>query len=332
MKRVWICRIALVLSLAVLLTCSGTAGALSFTMFPVGEQSIRVLYGWEGKTIVAITPYEGDYLVEYNYSHGRETRESLLEWVFGETGRRVQLTAMSEFASYEITGPGQVSYTTTGADTGVPWKGLPETCIVSVLGDAHGTLDGNGLETYTDHAPIWVDPAEPFYIGFWDGAPDPGERCFQLYDARIDADGLSFSFIPSGDSVERFQSFFPACTTIPSMDTRFDPNSRTFTLRLYNTCLSSGGMTQKELNWAGEGFYETLYPYEFPAGSLGRDSHFLKNVEIHADGEDTVLTAVLTEYAYRLTVEQSNLGYDNIPSFRLIFREKNYDLDGWDAN
>ena len=61
-----------------------------------------------------------------------------------------------------------------------------------------------------------------------------------------------------------------------------------------------------------------------------RDSHFLRDVTIAEDGEDVVVTAVLTERAYRFTVETSNLGFDNIPSFRIVFREKNPDLDGRD--
>jgi len=152
-----------------------------------------------------------------------------------------------------------------------------------------------------------------------------------VYDARIDADGLSFSFIPNGDSQELFEGFFPAATTIPSFETSFDPDGRVFTLRLYNTCLESGapGSPLNEhlelMNYPGD-----LYPYSFPAGSLGRDGHFLRDVTIAEDGEDVVVTAVLTERAYRFTVETSNLGFDNIPSFRIVFREKNLDLDGRD--
>ena len=41
-----------------------------------------------------------------------------------------------------------------------------------------------------------------------------------------------------------------------------------------------------------------------------------------------VVSTKLTEQAFRFTVESSNLGYDNIPSFRLIFREHHNDLDG----
>ena len=104
-----------------------------------------------------------------------------------------------------------------------------------------------------------------------------------------------------------------------------------FTLRLYNTCLESGapGSPLNEhlelMNYPGD-----LYPYSFPAGSLGRDGHFLRDVTIAEDGEDVVVTAVLTERAYRFTVETSNLAFDNIPSFRIVFREKNLDLDGRD--
>ena len=135
----------------------------------------------------------------------------------------------------------------------------------------------------------------------------------------------------AGDSQELFEGFFPAATTIPSFETSFDPDGRVFTLRLYNTCLESGapGSPLNEhlelMNYPGD-----LYPYSFPAGSLGRDGHFLRDVTIAEDGEDVVVTAVLTERAYRFTVETSNLGFDNIPSFRIVFREKNLDLDGRD--
>ena len=71
-------------------------------------------------------------------------------------------------------------------------------------------------------------------------------------------------------------------------------------------------------------------PLFLSGGLLGRDGHFLRDVTIAEDGEDVVVTAVLAERAYRFTVEVSNLGFDNIPSFRIVFREKNLDLDGRD--
>ena len=65
-------------------------------------------------------------------------------------------------------------------------------------------------------------------MGWWEnGRPDTESGRFeQVYDARIDADGLSFSFIPNGDSQELFEGFFPAATTIPSFETSFDPDGR----------------------------------------------------------------------------------------------------------
>ena len=298
---------------------------------PVTEEELPALYEAEGYTVTEVRGYLDDFVVEYTYG-GSEPR--LLDWVFGETGRRVYLTGLDADASYQITGPGEVRFTTGGVSSSTPWKGLPESGTVRVLVDAYGRVPEDAVQTTLDTVETWLDPAEPFYMGWWEnGRPDTESTRFeQVYDARIDADGLSFSFIPNGDSMERFGSFFPAATSIPSFETSFDPDRRVFTLRLHNTCLESGGAETDEIEeWIGEGTYpKSLYPYSFPAGSLGRDSHFLRDVTIAEDGEDVVVTAVLTERAYRFTVETSNLGFDNIPSFRIVFREKNLDLDGRD--
>lgn len=294
------------------------------------EAEIRARYETEGYQVQKLTPWGTDFLAEVSY--GTDTDFTLLEWVFGGTGRRVQLTAMSQFTGYEILDDGQVRYTTNGLDSGTPWRGMPEEVTVRVLGDENGVLVPGWTEIEEIRETVWLDPAQPLYIGTSEeGVPVFSDRYEQVYDARIDADGLSFSFIPNGDSQELFEGFFPAATTIPSFETSFDPDGRVFTLRLYNTCLESGapGSPLNEhlelMNYPGD-----LYPYSFPAGSLGRDGHFLRDVTIAEDGEDVVVTAVLTERAYRFTVETSNLGFDNIPSFRIVFREKNLDLDGRD--
>ena len=112
------------------------AAGYDFTVLPVQEDSIRTLYGWEGYEVRKLIPYKGDWLVEYGYEN--DPNFSLLAWVFGRTGRRVQLTAMEDFVSYEITGPGQVHYTTTGQDRGTPWMGLPQEATARVLGDDAG--------------------------------------------------------------------------------------------------------------------------------------------------------------------------------------------------
>lgn len=291
------------------------------------EADIRARYQDEGYQVQKLTPYGSDFLAEVSY--GTDTDFTLLEWVFGGTGRRVQLTAMSQFTGYEILDDGQVRYATNGMDSGTPWRGMPEEVTVRVLGDESGTLVPGWAEIEESRDTVWLDPAQPLYIGTSEkGAPVFSDRYEQVYDARIDADGLSFSFIPNGDSMEKFQSFFPAATSIPGFSTAYDPDSRTFAIRLYNTCLESGGVGTEAAEWTGEGVYpEDLYPYSFPAGSLGRDSHFLKEVTIREDGEDVVVSAVLTDRAYRFTVETSNLGGDNIPSFRIVFREYNWEMD-----
>lgn len=292
------------------------------------EADIRALYEADGYQVQKLTPYGPDFLAEVSY--GNDTDFTLLEWVFGGTGRRVQLTAMSQFTGYEILDDGQVRYTTNGMDSGTSWRGMPEEVTVRVLGDESGVLVPGWAEIEEQRDTVWLDPAQPLYIGSSEeGGPVFSDRYEQVYDARIDADGLSFSFIPDGDSAEKFLSFFPAVTTIPGFSTSYDPDTGVFTLRLYNTCLSSGSPgTPLNDDLALMNYPENLYPYTIPAGSLGRDSHFLTGVVIREDGPDTVVTAKLTEQAFRFTVETSNLGYDNIPSFRLVFREYNPDQDG----
>lgn len=295
---------------------------------PLTEEDIYTLYETDGYQIQKLTPYGSDFLAEISY--GSNTDFTLLEWVFGSSGRRVQLTALSQFTGYEILDAGQVRYTTNGLDSGTPWQGMPEEVTVRVLGDENGVLVPGWTEIQEQRDTVWLDPAQPLFIGASEnGTPVFSDRYEQLYDARIDADGLSFSFIPNGDSAEKFYSFFPAVTTIPGFSTAFDPDSRVFTLRLYNTCLESGAPSSPlNKNLDTMGYPKDLYPYSFPAGSLGRDSHFLTDVTIAQDGADVVVSAKLTEQAFRFTVESSNLGYDNIPSFRLIFREHHNDLDG----
>ena len=107
-----------------------------------------------------ITPFEEDYLVEYDPNDGAGTF-TLLSWVFGNTGRRVQLCGMTEFTSYEITGPGQVRYSTSGLDAGTPWKGLPETRAVLVLGDENGQVSPHFIEFAETSEPAWLDPEQP---------------------------------------------------------------------------------------------------------------------------------------------------------------------------
>lgn len=299
-----------------------------FDALPVTEEAVRAFYTGGRTTpgypitVVEVTPYEGDFLVEYtDYDiEGKESWSSILDWVFGESGRVVRLTEMETFSSYEIKGQGQVFYT-TGKYDGASWASLPRRYNVAVPGGAWENLAtdmSSGLYCYQTNYGSWIDPAQSLRIAMFSG------RYEQLCDARIDAEGLSFSFIPSTESMEAFMSFFPACTSTPGFETSVDEASGIFTLRLYNTSLKSGALTGEMAEWIG-GYqnYEDLYPRTIPEGSLGADNLFLTGVEIHQDGSDAVISAKLTDRAGWFTVDCGNLGYDNIPYLRLCFREKN---------
>lgn len=285
-----------------------------FGPLPVTEEGIWDYYLYEEKgyyIIRNITPYEGDYLVELSRSYEGET---MLEWIFGDTGRKVQMTTMGNRSEVEIQGRGSLRFRTDGYDGGTPWKGLPKTR--TVITPAEGSYGVEVEET------TWLSPAQSLQIGFWDESGMYSSRYEQLCDARITADGLSFSFIPNTDSVEKFLSFFPACTTIPSFETSYEESTGVFTLRLYNTSLKSGDYAKDMSAWDGvETGYEGLYPRSVPEGSLGADNLFLTGVEIRQEGEDAVITAKLTHRAGWFTVESGSLGYDDIPWLTLTFRE-----------
>jgi len=298
-----------------------TPAGVFFDELPVTEKEIPAFYtSRSDRRVVKVVPCEGDFLVEWtDYDiTGKDSWASVLDWVFGESGRVVRLTEMEEFSSYEIRGQGQVYYT-TGAHSDEGWLGLPRRRGVAVPGGAWDNLEtdmSSGLYCYETDYGSWMDPREPLKIGMFSG------RYEQLCDARVDAEGLSFSFIPDTDSMEKFQSFFPACTSTPGFETFLDEGTGTFTLRLYNTRLKSGLLSEEMAEWIG-GYqdYGGLYPRTVPEGSLGADSLFLTGIEIHQDGEDAVITARLTDRAGWFTVDCGNLGYDNIPYLRLQFRE-----------
>lgn len=307
-------------------------GGYGFDVLPVTEEGVRAFFAKDGYyTVRKITPYEGDFLAEVTDMPGEDA--GLLFWVFGATGRNIQLNGMCNMLDYQITGPGSVRVRNGGLSFTTPWKGLPETLHYRVLGDENGMIDRNYAECYSNTETTWLDPAEAIELGFVgkDNRVTPTDRYEQLYDARVDVDGLSFSFIPSGEP-ERYNGFFPACTTIPNISTQYDAQTKRFTLRLFNVALRSGdggGEALKDTYYNSDMAeqYSVTYPFEFPAGSLGRDGHFLTDAQIQADGEDVVVSFRLTHRAYRFTVESGNLGYDNIPMLRLIFRERNLDLD-----
>lgn len=269
--------------------------------------------------VKAVTRYVNDFLIEMG--EPAPSPVSLLYYVFGETGRTVQLTGTSVFTSYRVSGAGQVEYTLSGAEAEVPFKGMPKSGRVTVFGDAEGYLGDAYRPVHQEEQEDWLETTEPVYIGSWNTAANErgdSNRHHQLYDARIDVNGLSFAFIPSGNSYEEFHSFFPAVTTCPDTDVFMDGD--VFTVRLYNTCLESGGISMDDPEYNSDWYaHYPDYPYSFPEGSLGEDSHFLTDAEIHQDGSNVVITCRLTEHAQKYQVARSNFGGDTIPYLTVTF-------------
>ncbi|MBR6522030.1 MAG: hypothetical protein IKT47_05115 [Oscillospiraceae bacterium] len=285
--------------------------------YPLSEDAAAKIVldhcGEEHFFVKEIVPYSGDFLIELAQNNAPTI--SLFFWVFRQSGNIQQLTGTMEFTSYEIKGVCSLAFTHSGVNSEVPYKGMPASGTAKV----HGVGDTWPLDIA--EYPMWLDVTEPVYIGYWDGSegkPADSSRETQLYDARIDANGLSFSFIPCGNSNESYQSFFPAVTTCPSFDIFMDGDI--FTIRMYNTYLESGGVSNEDISQWPDPYPYPEYPYLFPEGSLGRDSHFVTDAEIYQDGSDTVVTCKLTEHAAHYQVESSNFGNDTIPYFRVKFR------------
>ena len=78
------------------------------------------------------------------------------------------LTGLDADASYQITGPGEVRFTTGGVSASTPWKGLPG---VGYRAGAGGRLRPGAGGRRSDHPGYCgnlADLAEPFYMGGWE--------------------------------------------------------------------------------------------------------------------------------------------------------------------
>jgi len=306
-----------------------TAYPSLFSALPVTEEAISALYAADEsfhRTVESIEPYDTDFLVRYTNAEGN----SMWDWVYGETGRIVTMISdYEEIASVGVIRPGHLRVTTTGINNIVPQKTLPRTYEVMALGTAGGlTYSGNGetVNTMESEIPSLLSVSDSAAVGYVDdnGALSPGDHYAQLYDARVDVDGLSFSFIPSGEP-SRYLSFFSSAAFPACYETSFDEDSREFTIRLYNTCLQSGeGTKPGDGNDLGKdvGFVkEELgvdYPYAFPAGIIGKDNRYVKEAVVNTDDEDLVITMTLSDFAAYYTVESSING-KLIPSLRFVF-------------
>ena len=73
------------------------------------EAEVRALYGPDADSIVSVTPYEGDFLVQCASYTPR------LDWVYGKSGVRRELMMVTEgIESVEILGTGYIQVLTDG--------------------------------------------------------------------------------------------------------------------------------------------------------------------------------------------------------------------------
>lgn len=309
----------------------------------LSETQVRELIEDSGAFwVLNVISYEGDYLVEltnrYMGDHSDDQVSApeqelwrALYWVFGETGEKVWLNReVSHLGidSYRITAPGHVEITTAW-EYEAPANGPKRIYELIVAVDSHGRVQDDyegqrviAVEMTPNRG--WIPLDGTGYASSSAKLHDGGitGRYEQVYDARLEVNGVSLSFIPSGDP-ERFSSFFPAVTTVPITQCSFDPAERVFTIRFANTALESDGITDEELNRRAGGTdspYLGIYPHAFPEGKLGADGHFVKGAAVAQEGEDTVVTMKLTDAAYAYQVESGNLGGDHFPLLRVSFR------------
>lgn len=116
--------------------------------------------------------YLDDFVVEYTYG-GSEPR--LLDWVFGETGRRVYLTGLDADASYQITGPARCALLPAVSAPPPPGKGCPSRVPCGCWWTPTAGCREDAVQTTLDTVETWLDPAEPFYMG-WLGNGRPAEH------------------------------------------------------------------------------------------------------------------------------------------------------------
>ena len=96
-------------------------GALPVTKEGIWNYYLHEMNGYYMIRDIAV--YEGDYLVELGEGNEGST---MLEWIFGDTGRKVQMTTMGNRREVEIQGRGVLHIRTGGEDTDGNGPSFPE--------------------------------------------------------------------------------------------------------------------------------------------------------------------------------------------------------------
>ena len=288
----------------------GEDGASDAVSLPVTEEAIRAAYEAEGAAVLAVTPYERDFLVEL----GPDERPAL-DWVFGATGIRRQLyTGFSGIRDYEILYAGCVRFTTDGTLYDTAYRDFHQSGTVSFDGAWDETGQASAYDPYgsgmtADLGPYWAPLAEPASFGM-------AGRSEALLDARVTVSGLELLFGPMSG-----QDFEAAFCAPPLVEVACVGN--VMTLTCHDTYLDCMALAQGEpedlerLQLQG-----TLYPGSFPDGPLEGSNRFISRAEVSQESSSLAVRLTLTEDAGQYTVSREYLGpADSGPYLRLSLRE-----------
>ena len=291
-------------------SAGGEDGASDAVSLPVTEEAIRAAYEAEGAAVLAVTPYERDFLVEL----GPDERPAL-DWVFGATGIRRQLyTGFSGIRDYEILYAGCVRFTTDGTLYDTAYRDFPQSGTVSFDGAWDETGQASAYDPYgsgmtADLGPYWAPLAEPASFGM-------AGRSEALLDARVTVSGLELLFGPMSG-----QDFEAAFCAPPLVEVACVGN--VMTLTCHDTYLDCMALAQGEpedlerLQLQG-----TLYPGSFPDGPLEGSNRFISRAEVSQESSSLAVRLTLTEDAGQYTVSREYLGpADSGPYLRLSLRE-----------
>ncbi|NLL45259.1 MAG: hypothetical protein GX250_00435, partial [Clostridiales bacterium] len=199
----------------------------------ITEGGLRALYESEDMPVVSITPYNGDFLVQYGeVAWG-------FDWVYGKTGERHRVMFCDEgIRDVEIMKAGAIRVLTDGVFIETGYRGFPRilTGYAALLLDEHGRP--LPYETIADNSiahRYWADINEASALG--------RTRREAVANALIDVTGAQFVFGPPAD-LKGLSSFFAATSTLPATEISFDEESRVMTLIFRDTLLSSGDIPE----------------------------------------------------------------------------------------
>ena len=275
------------------------------------EAEVRALYGADAASIVSVTPYEEDFLVQLDSQQ--------LDWVYGKSGVRRELLAVWDgIRSTEILGRSYVQVLTDGVSIHNGHRSFP----YYVLAESGLLFDENGAPyPYDGHYPgtaysqtYWAPITEPHRLGM------EGRR-EALSGAQLEVSGLSLSFGPLADGSD----FTAAYCSVPDTDISYDEGNRTLTVTCRNTYLDSGELNKEsgvdELYLQENG---SIYPADFPEGPLAGRCRLVESSYVTQSGDDAVILLVLAECDEKVqyTVETGYEGpADTAPYLRLKLRK-----------